>query len=178
MDNGRFEDREPQGLLGALLSPLRAPARVFTDIETIAGALLSLQSDARDRLRAIEEHAAELVERVGALVEPVQRLDRNVEGMTSLERTITERMEALQAPLDRLDERVTELQRLEQVITERMGTVDEHLIERMLAVESEVHAMRAPIDQMSRDVAHVVKLLPEPGDGPFARLKDTFTASG
>jgi len=31
---------------------------------------------------------------------------------------------------------------------------------------------------MARDVSQVVLLLPEPGDGPLARLKDTFSASG
>ena len=178
MTDDRSDPLEPQGLLGTLLSPLRAPQRVITDIETIASALLSLQRDARDRLAAIDHHAGELVERVGALLEPVQSLDRHVAEMGSLEQTIIERMEALQAPLDRVDDRVTELQRLEQVITVRMDSIDEDLNKRMLAVEAEVHSMRAPIEQMARDVSQVVLLLPEPGDGPLTRLKDTFSASG
>jgi len=205
MTEDRSDSQEPHGLLGALLSPLRAPQRVFGDIETIAVALLALQRDARDRLGSIDDRAAELIKGVAGLHEPVNRLDRNVESMQSLEGTITASMEALQAPLDRLEGKVDDLQSLEGVITEkmdnlqapldgldvkvgrlhtleetiteRMNAIDDDLNSRMLAVEQEVHAMRAPLEQISRDVQSVVKLLPDPNDGPLTRLKDTFTSS-
>jgi len=204
MTEDRSDSQEPHSLLGALLSPLRAPQRVFGDIETIAVALLALQRDARDRLGSIDDRAAELIKGVAGLHEPVNRLDRNVESMQSLEGTITARMEALQAPLDRLegkvdlesleavitekmdnlqapldrlDVKVGRLHTLEATITERMNAIDDDLNSRMLAVEQEVHAMRAPLEQISRDVQSVVKLLPDPNDGPLTRLKDTFTSS-
>jgi len=177
MTEDRSDSQEPHSLLGALLSPLRAPQRVFGDIETIAVALLALQRDARDRLGSIDDRAAELIKGVAGLHEPVNRLDRNVESMQSLEGTITARMEALQAPLDRLDVKVGKLHTLEATITERMNAIDDDLNSRMLAVEQEVHAMRAPLEQISRDTQSVVKLLPDPSDGPLTRLKDTFTSS-
>jgi len=204
MTEDRSDSQEPHSLLGALLSPLRAPQRVFGDIETIAVALLALQRDARDRLGSIDDRAAELIKGVAGLHEPVNRLDRNVESMQSLEGTITARMEALQAPLDRLegkvdlesleavitekmdnlqapldrlDVKVGKLHTLEATITERMNAIDDDLNSRMLAVEQEVHAMRAPLEQISRDTQSVVKLLPDPNDGPLTRLKDTFTSS-
>lgn len=37
--------------------------------------------------------------------------------------------------------------------------------------------MRAPMQQMSRDLTTIVKLLPQAGDGPLARLKDTLSSS-
>jgi hypothetical protein len=47
----------------------------------------------------------------------------------------------------------------------------------MLAVEEEVRELRSPIEKMSRDLATMVELLPNPSDGPLARLKDTLTSS-
>jgi len=177
MTDDRSENQE-HGLLGALLAPLRAPQRVFGDIETIATALIALQSDARDRLASIDEHAGALLSAVGAIQTPVERIDGRIPALQKrLETVITERMDALQAPLDRLDDKVSELQSLERVITERMDAIDNDLNERMLAVEAEVRAMRSPIEQMSRDLGSAVKLLPDPNDGPLTRLKDTFTSS-
>ncbi len=144
------EHEETHGLLGALLAPLRASQRVVANIETIAAALLSLQGDARERLASVDERA-------GALVQAVA---------------------ALRAPLERVDRKVTELSRLEQAITVRMDAIQDDLNMRVQAVVGEeVHAMRAPIEEMSRKLAEVVELLPDPNDGPLARLKDTLTAS-
>jgi hypothetical protein len=41
-------------------------------------------------------------------------------------------------------------------------------------IETIVHP---PIERMSRDLSTALQLLPAPSDGPFARLKDTLTAS-
>ncbi len=195
-------DNQEQGLLGTLLGPLRAPQRMVTDIETIASAL----GPVRDRLASVDKSARLLVSSVGALQAPVEqidrkitklhkelvqvvtqrmnalqapldRVDRKVTELATLEQTITERMLALQEPLDRVDRKVTELASLEQTITERMDAIDSDLNARMLSVEQEVRALHAPINQMAADVATVVTLLPEPGDGALARLKDTFTSS-
>jgi hypothetical protein len=48
---------------------------------------------------------------------------------------------------------------------------------RMRAVEAEVHGMRPAIDAIAREVQSAVRLLPDPSDGPFARLRDTMTSS-
>lgn len=156
MSDDRSETAGPQGLLGALLSPLRAPQRVVTDIEAIASSLLTLQGVIAQRLTSVDEHAGELRIGVGKLHDALG---------------------SLEARLERIDGQVSQLATLEQVITERMDTVDDDLNKRMLAIEAEVHAIRSPIEQMARDVQAVVRLLPEPSDGPMARLKDTLTAS-
>jgi len=91
--------------------------------------------------------------------------------------SLDDRVAALRAPLDRLDRRVAELQKLEQAVTEQTDAIRHELNARMLAVEQEVRGMRSPIERMARDLGTVVELLPDPSDGPLARLKDTFTSS-
>ena len=66
---------------------------------------------------------------------------------------------------------------LEATIEERMDGVREDLNTRLLAVEGEVRGIRPPIAQMARDVQRIVALLPDPSDGPLARLRDTLTPS-
>jgi len=167
-------DGQEHGLLGSLLAPLRAPQRMVSDIETIASALVSV----RDRLASVDKSAGALVTAVGALQAPVEQIDRRITKLhKELVQVITQRMNGLQAPLDRVDLKVTELATLEQTITERMDAIDNDLNTRMRSVEQEVRALHPPITQMASDVANVLQLLPEPGDGPLARLKDTFTSS-
>jgi len=61
------------------LAPLRAPQRVFTDIEPIASTLLALRRDVQGRLASIDENAGALLEAVGTLRSPLERIDRKVE---------------------------------------------------------------------------------------------------
>jgi hypothetical protein len=145
----RVEHRGPQGILGVLVAPLRVPQRIAADIATIASAVVALQRDAHDRLTSVDDRA-------GALVTGV---------------------DALRAPLGRVERKVAELASLEEAVTLRMDAVHHDLNTRMLAVEAEVHAMRRPIEQMSRDLTAAVALLPNPSDGPLARLRDTLTAN-
>jgi hypothetical protein len=84
---------------------------------------------------------------------------------------------ALLALLTRLDRNVLELAQLEEAVTAQTDALREDINARLLAVEEEVHSMRAPIEGMSRDLATVVKLLPNPAGGPLARLRDTLTPS-
>jgi hypothetical protein len=91
--------------------------------------------------------------------------------------SVDEQVGALLALLGRIDRNVVELQQLEEAVTAQTDALREDLTTRLLAVEQEVHAMRAPIEGMSRDLATVVKLLPNPSGGPLARLRDTLTAS-
>jgi septal ring factor EnvC (AmiA/AmiB activator) len=91
--------------------------------------------------------------------------------------SVDEQVGALLAPLTRLDQNVTDLQKLEQAVTEQTDAIRDDINTRLLAVEAEVQEMRAPIEGMSRDLATVVKLLPNPSDGPLARLRDTLTSS-
>lgn len=49
--------------------------------------------------------------------------------------------------------------------------------ERLLAVEAEVRSIRPAIDQTARDAQTIGQLLPDPADGPLARLRDTLTSS-
>ena len=167
-------DNQAHGVLGVLLAPLRAPQRMVTDIETIASALVAV----RDRLASVDNSAGALVGSVGALQGPVEQMDRKITKLhKDLVKVITQHMSALQAPLDRVDRKVTELATLEQAITERMDTIDSDLDARMLAIEQEVRALHPPIDRMAADVTQVVALLPDPTDGPLARLKDTFSSA-
>jgi hypothetical protein len=91
--------------------------------------------------------------------------------------SVDERVGALLVPLTALNRKVTELQKLERSVTEQTDAIRDDINTRLVAVEEEVRAMRPPIDQMSRDLATVVRLLPDPNDGPLARLRDTFTSS-
>ena len=132
-----------------LLAPLRLPQRVAADIEAMASAVLSLHDEARGRITSIDETAHALLDAVAGLRESVDRIDREV----------------------------TELQRIEEAVTVRIDALHEDLNTRMRAVEEQVHRMQSPMSQMSRDLATAVRLLPDPGDGPFSRLKDSLTSS-
>ncbi len=149
MTDDRSENIESQSLMRALLAPLRAPQRVVGNIETIASALLGLQRDVQERLASVDERLSSVDKRVGTLL----------------------------APLNRLDRRVAELHTIERAMTEQTDAIRKEMNTRMLAVEEEVRGMRSPIEKMSRDLAAVVELLPEPSDGPLARLRDTLTSS-
>ncbi len=137
------------GILGSLLSPLQVPGRVLHDVETIVRAVVAVQD-------AAERHLASLDARAGVLVEQVARLQDTV---------------------TTIDDKVERLMGLEETIESRMGVLRDDLNLRMLAVEAEVHGLRPAIDRMGRDVQDIVRLLPNPSDGPLARLRDTLTAS-
>jgi uncharacterized protein YoxC len=83
----------------------------------------------------------------------------------------------LQSSIDRLESKVDELTGLEATVEDRVQMLRDDLNSRMLAVEAEIHAMGPSIHQMSRDVQGIVRLLPDPSDGPMARLRDTLTSS-
>ncbi|MGI8629716.1 MAG: hypothetical protein ACR2LV_06075 [Solirubrobacteraceae bacterium] len=140
---------EPPSVLGTLLSPLRLPARVISDLETVARAVLSLQETA-------ERHLASIDERVGTLVGSLGHVDRTVE---------------------EIDHKIEQLTGLQTAIETRLDAVREDLNKRMLAVQAEVHEMRPALAQMTQDVEKVIRLLPDPSDGPIARLKDTLSSS-
>jgi hypothetical protein len=144
---------EPTGssprLLNLLLAPLRVPGHVIASIETIAAAVVSLERDAHDRLGSIDDRAEALL---AALAD-------------------------LQGPVDRIEGHVTDLERLEEAVTVGMDEIKVDINTRMIAVESEVHALRPAIEQMARNLETVVQLLPHPNDGPLARLRDTLTAN-
>jgi len=129
---------------------------------------------------------------IRALLTPLRKSQRvlgNIETIASsllaLERETRERLTSvdqrlglLLAPLERLDWKVTELQRLEQAVTDQTNAIREDMNARMRAVEAEVREMHSPIERMFRDLATVVELLPDPSDGPLARLRHTFTPNG
>jgi len=147
MTDDRAETHESQGLLGALLSPLRAPERVFTNIETIAASLLSVEGVIQKHLTSVDGHAGALRGAVGTLQDtlgtlqtPLKRIDQKVTQLAKLEQVITERMEALQAPLERVDRQVAEMATLEESITKRMD------------------ALQAPLERVDRQVAEMATL--------------------
>jgi chromosome segregation ATPase len=148
-DSDDSEDDRGSGILDTLLMPLRLPGRVVGDIESLSRALLSLQRSAEVHLASVDKRSGELVEALDGMRASVDRIEDKIDGLMTLEATIEERMDVLR----------------------------EDLNTRMLAVEAEVRGIRPPIEQMSRDVQNIVKLLPNPGDGPFARLRDTLTSS-
>jgi len=170
MADDRPENQPSGGLLGMLLSPLRAPQRVFGDVESIARALLALQHDIGERLASIDLNAQRLASGLGDLQAPLDRIDHTTAELPKLKRAITERMDAQREDLKTL-------QQLEQAVTDRMDTIRDELHTRMLAVEQDLRVMHTPIEQISRDVAQIVELLPDPSTGPLARLKDTLSSS-
>jgi archaellum component FlaC len=160
-----------------LLMPLRLPGRVVADIETLAGAVVSLQSESKQYLSSVDDRAGELVEGLGKLQGSIDRIEGRVnkleeKHMPAFLKAITK----LQESIDRIDDRVAELESLEETLTTHMEGLRSDLNQRMLAVEEEVRGMRPPMEQMSRDVAKIDELLPNPSDGPLTRLKDTLSS--
>jgi hypothetical protein len=149
MEDNSPPSAPPSGILDALLAPVRLPGRVAGDIERVSRALLSLQDAAEIHLASVDRRAGELVGGLAGLQASIDRLEVKVEGLMGLEATIEQRMDGLR----------------------------EDLNTRMLAVEAEVRGIRPAIEQTARDVQSIGQLLPDPGDGPFARLKDTLTSS-
>lgn len=130
-----------------VLDALLAPLRIVAEIETIARAVGSLSATANERLKSIDERAGALVEGLGGMGASLTQLESKVGELTGLEEMIEKRMEALRGDLN----------------------------ERMLAVEGQLHEIQTPINQMAQDVVEIKQLLPDPSDGPIARLKDQLT---
>ena len=74
--------------------------------------------------------------------------------------------------LTQLESEVDELTGLEAMIDQRMEARRDDLNTRMLSVERQLRKTKDPINQMAQDVAQIKQLLPDPADGPLARLKD------
>ena len=146
MPGARSADRPP-GVLDSLLAQLRLPQRIVAEIGTIAAAVVSLSDTADERLKSIDDRAGALVEGLGAMDTSLTQLESKVDELTGLEATIDKRMEALRDDLNT----------------------------RMLSVERQLKKTKDPINQMAQDVAQIKQLLPDPADGPLARLKDQLT---
>ncbi len=131
------------------MMPLRLPGRVVSDIETVTAAVLSLVRNTEQRLGSVDDRTGQLVASLVALRRALERIDGRVEKLQAIEDTLDDHMNGLRGDLN----------------------------ERLLAVEEEVRAMRAPVEQMARDTSQIVRLLPDPSAGPMARLKDTLTSS-
>jgi hypothetical protein len=137
------------GILGALLTPLRLPGRILGELGTISRAVVSLQRTADVHLTSLDARAGRLNDGLGRLQDSMNRVEVKIGALTSLEATIEERMDGLRTDLNT----------------------------RLLAVEAEVRGIRPPIEQVARDVQSIGQLLPDPSDGPLARLKDSLTPS-
>jgi len=178
MDDDSNATTGAPGILDAMLSPLRLPGRVASDIDTLTRAVSGLRDDARKHLSSIDQRAGALVDGLGKLGGAVGRIERKV---NTIERermeTLLGAISGLQPSIDRIERRVAELASLEATITERLDGVRADLNQRMLAVEGEVRTMHQPMTQMARDVAKIDELLPDPKDGPMARLKETLSSS-
>jgi prefoldin subunit 5 len=146
MSAERAGDRPP-GVLDVLLGQLRLPQRIVAEIGTIAAAVVSLSDTADERLQSIDERA-------GALVET---------------------LDAMGASLTEIGGKVDQLTGLEAMVEKQMEAVREDLNERMLSIEGQLREIQTPITQMMHDVAEIKQLLPDPADGPLARLKDQLT---
>jgi hypothetical protein len=145
----RPESDRRSGILATLRSAVRLPGRVVGDIENVSRALLSLQRSAEDHLALVDRRAGQLIEGLGGLHASVRRLEGKVDGLVGLEATIDKQMDGMRADLNT----------------------------RMLALEAEVREVRPGVERIARDVQSIGRLLPDPGDGPLARLKDTLTSS-
>ncbi len=175
------DDREadpPSTVLDTLLTPLRLPGRVASNIEELVAAVVALQSDATKHLESVDERAGKIVDGLDELGATIDR----VEGM--VQRLEQERMQAfldavgkLQDSIDRIEGRVIELESLEEEVTTRMDKLGADLNERMAEVREEVGAMRPPIEAMADDVKKIDELLPDSDSGPLTRIKDTLTSS-
>jgi septation ring formation regulator EzrA len=168
----------PLNVVDTLLMPLRLPGRVVSDIEALTKAVVALQSDAKEHLSSVDDRAGQLIDGLRELHEAVERIELKVNTIEEerLE-AFLEATDRLQASIDRIDRRVELLDTLEATITEQIEGLRYDLNERMTAVKAEVEGMRPPLDEMATDVAKIDELLPDPKDGPLTRLKDTLSSS-
>ncbi len=177
MTNDRDDDGPPN-VFDTLLTPLRLPGRVVSDIETVASAVVALQSDAKKHLSSVDKRSGELVEGLRELQGSIDRIEGRVDKLEKKRmEALLEATENLQASIGRIEGRVEDLATLEESITARMDGVRSDLNDRMVAVEKEVRSMLPWMEEMAQDVKKIEKLLPDPGDGPLTRLKDTLTQS-
>ncbi len=177
MSAERDEEASPN-VFETLLMPLRLPGRVVSDIETLTNAVVTMQSDAKKHLSAVDANSSKLVDALGELQSSVDRIESRVNKLEK-ERmaAFLKAVEKLQTTIDRIDGRVEQIEGVEETMTTHLQGVRSELNERMIAVENEVRAMRPAMEQMAGDVAKIDGLLPNPGDGPLTRLKDTLTSS-
>ena len=83
-------DEAPLNIFDTLLSPLRMPGRVVSNIETLAGAVVALQSETNKQLSSVDDGIRVLVEKLDSLEEAITtRLD-------GLRSDVNERMGAVE----------------------------------------------------------------------------------
>lgn len=176
MADARDDEAQPN-VFDTLLMPLRLPGRVVSDLETVASAVVALQSDAKEHLSSVDASARELVKGVKKLQGTVDRIEGRVDKLEQEHMpTLLDAVGKLQTSIDRMEGRVETLESMEETITAHLQGVRSDLNERMIAVEEEVRGMRPPMEQMASDVSKIDGLLPDPSDGPLARLKDTLSS--
>ena len=107
---------------------------------------------------------------VGTIESVVANIEMIASALVDLQRDAHDRLASL-------DQTVSELRGLEQIITRQTEAIRVELNNRMVAVEADVDKLGPRIERIARDLATIVQLLPNPSDGPLARLRDTLTAS-
>lgn len=121
-----------------------------------------------------ESTASNALRNLMRVLQAPQRVVANIETIASalldLQRDAHDRLASL-------DQTVSELRGLEQIITRQTEAIRVELNNRMVAVEADVDEMGPRIERIARDLATIIQLLPNPSDGPLARLRDTLTAS-
>ncbi|MGI8623329.1 MAG: hypothetical protein ACR2NB_07540 [Solirubrobacteraceae bacterium] len=80
---------------------------------------------------------------------------------------------ALQPPLERIDEKMVVL---EESLGGRLDALGVDLGARVSGVEERVVALLPLLERMAGDLEETSDLLPDPSDGPLARLRHTFTS--
>lgn len=113
MTDDRTEDA-PVNALDTLLAPLRMPGRVVSNIETLAGAVVALQSDANKQLSSVDAGMKELIKALQGLQETINaRLD-------GLREDVNERMAAVESEVSAmrpsLDQMANDVQKIDGLL--------------------------------------------------------------
>lgn len=93
-------DDKPLNVLDTLLTPLRVPGRVVSDIQTLASAVVSLQADAKRHLSSIDGRAGDLLAGLRTLQRSINKLDGRGERLETIEETLTTRLGEVRADLN------------------------------------------------------------------------------
>ena len=150
------------GLLGAVLAPLRLPERALKALESFAGAAQHIGPIHREIVRVREQ--VDLVPGMLATVERISRqaepLDEMLPALEQLEQTMSARLEALHAVIVALE------------------SDESHLNMAVEGLCKQVDEMHDTIRGLRDDVQRVTDRMPDPDRGPLEKAKEVLTGTG
>lgn len=113
---------------------------------------------------------------LGTLLLPLRIPLRALSSLADIAGTSDELLQAvlaLRPPLERMDEKVGAL---EESLGKRLDALGVDLGARISRLEEQLVELRPLLERMAGDLEDTGKLLPDPSDGPLARLRHTLSS--